>query len=177
MNTRRALSLIFIFLLLVLAVAIRSHKPEDMEKEMNSIGSEINKLNKMILENERLSRLLRDHESRLKVLAVKPKIYRLPVLIEGKDLCVTLNESDLEDLSNSLALDDLLLKHKVTKGGYRSDDPQEWKKILIRINMQAKDHLRDVELPAINKRIDDVDQEANTFAAKRDKLFDRYKAL
>jgi hypothetical protein len=168
MNTRRALSLIFIFLLLVLAVAIRSHKPEDMEKEMNSIGSEINKLNKMILENERLSRLLRDHESRLN---------RLPVLIEGKDLCVTLNESDLEDLSNSLALDDLLLKHKVTKGGYRSDDPQEWKKILIRINMQAKDHLRDVELPAINKRIDDVDQEANTFAAKRDKLFDRYKAL
>ena len=101
MNTRRALSLIFIFLLLVLAVAIRSQKPENMEKEMNSINSEINKLNKMILENERLSRLLRDHESRLIALAENRQIFRLPVLIEGKDLCVTLNDKDLMDFSNS----------------------------------------------------------------------------
>jgi hypothetical protein len=131
----------------------------------------------VILDNKKLSGMLRDHQARLQALAENPEIYRLPVLIEGKALYVTVSESELDDFSSSLALEDLLVKHKVTKGRFRSDDPSEWKKVLIRERRQARDHLRDAELPAIQKRTADVDQETCALEATRNKLLEKYKIL
>ena len=177
MNRYRVLSFAVVILFLAMPLSIRSQTREEMRKEMNEIRSEVDHLDKVILDNKKLSGMLRDHEARLLVLAGNPQIYRLPVLIEGKALYVTVSESELDDFSSSLALEDLLVKYKVTKGRFRSDDPSEWKKVLIRESRQAKDHLRVVELPAIQKRIAEVDQETCTLEAKRNKLLEKYKIL
>ena len=121
--------------------------------------------------------MLRDHQARLLALAENPRIYRLPVLIEGKALYVTVGESELDDFSSSLALEDLLVKYKVTKGRFRSDDPLEWKNVLLRESRQAKDHLRDAELPAIQKRTAEVDQQTCALEAKRNGLYEKYRIL
>jgi hypothetical protein len=173
----KVLPALLVVLLLIIPLSIRSQTLEDHRKEMNRISSEIDQLEKMIRENKKLSKMLRDHESRLQALAENPRIYRLPVLIEGKALYVTVSESELDDFSCSLALEDLLTKHKVTKGRFRSDDPPEWKKVLIQENGQAKDHLRNVELPAIHQRAVEVDQETYALEAKRNKLLEKYKML
>ena len=159
MNRYRVLSFAVGILFLAMPISIRSQTREEMRKEMNEIRSEIDHMDKVILDNKKLSGMLRDHQARLLALAENPGIYRFPVLIEGKALYVTVSESELDDFSSSLALEDLLVKYKVTKGRFRSDDPLEWKKVLIRESRQAKDHLRDAELPAIQKRIAEVDQE------------------
>ncbi len=177
MKPYRVLSFVVIILFLVVPLSMWSQTEEEMRKEMNDIRSEIIHLDRLILENKKLSGMLREHESRLLVLTENPQIYRLAVLIEGKALYVTLTDSDLEDFSNSLALDDLLMKYKVTKGSFWSDDPREWKRNLIREAMQAKDHLRDFEIPAIQKRTNEVDQDTASFEDRRDKLSARYKML
>jgi hypothetical protein len=177
MNRYRVLSFAVVILFLAMPISIRSQTREEMRKEMNEIRSEIDHLDKVILDNKKLSGMLRDHQARLLALAENPGIYRLPVLIEGKALYVTVSESELGDFSSSLALEDLLVKYKVTKGRFRSDDPSEWKKVLIRESRQAKDHLRDVELPAIQKRTAEVDQETCALEAKRNKLLEKYKIL
>jgi arsenate reductase-like glutaredoxin family protein len=177
MNRYRVLSFAVVILFLAMPISIRSQTREEVRKEMNEIRSEIDHLDKVILDNKKLSGMLRDHQARLQALAENPEIYRLPVLIEGKALYVTVSESELDDFSSSLALEDLLVKHKVTKGRFRSDDPSEWKKVLIRESRQAKDHLRDAELPAIQKRTADVDQETCALEATRNKLLEKYKIL
>jgi predicted nuclease with TOPRIM domain len=177
MNQTKVLTSVLVVLLLTMPLLIRSQTLEDVRREMNRISSEIDQLDKMIRENKKLSGMLRDHESRLQVLAENPGIYRLPVLLEGKALYVTVSESELDDFSSSLALEDLLLKHKVTKGKFRCDDPSEWKKVLIQENAQAKEHLKNVELPAIQKRTDEVAQETSALEAKRNKLLEKYKML
>jgi hypothetical protein len=175
MNRHKVLPALLVVLLLVIPLSIRSQTLEDVRKEMSRIGSEINQLDKMIRENKKLSEMLRDHESRLHAMVENPRIYRLPALIEGKALYVTVGESELDEFSSSLVLEDLLVKHKVTKGRFRSDDPSEWKKVLIQESKQAKDHLQDVELPAIQKRTAEVDQETSALEAKRNKLLEKYK--
>jgi predicted nuclease with TOPRIM domain len=177
MNRTRLLFAVLVVLLLVIPLAIRSQTLEDARKEMSSIRSGIEQLDKMIGENKKLSGMLRDHESRLQALVENPGMYRLPVLIEGKALYVTVNQSELDDFSCSLALEDLLVKHKVTKGRFRSDDTQEWKTVLLRESMQAKDHLRDVELPAIRKRNAELDQETSSLETKRRSLYEKYRNL
>jgi hypothetical protein len=166
-----------ICLLLIVPFSIPSQTVNDMTKEMSAIGGDIDRIDRMISENKATSRLLQDQEKRLRAVLEDPQLYRLPVLIEGKALYVTLNDSDLDDFSNSLVLDDLLTKYKVTKGRFRSDDPKEWKQILIREGLQAKDHLRDVEIPAIQKRIGEIDRETASLEVKRVKLSERYRAL
>lgn len=177
MNRTKVLQAFLVVLFVILPLSIRSQTLEDHRKEMNRLSSEIDQLDKMIRENKELSGKLREHESRLRVLAGNPRTYRLPVLIEGKALYVTVNESELDDFSSSLALEDLLTKHKVTKGRFRSDDPPEWKKVLIQEDGQAKEHLKNVELPAIHQRAVEVDQETCALEAKRTKLLERYKML
>jgi predicted nuclease with TOPRIM domain len=177
MNQTKVLTSVLVVLLLTMPLLIRSQTLDDVRREMNRISSEIDQLDKMIRENKKLSGMLRDHESRLQVLAENPGIYRLPVLLEGKALYVTVSESELDDFSSSLALEDLLLKHKVTKGKFRCDDPSEWKKVLIQENAQAKDHLKKIELPAIQKRTDEVAQETSALEAKRNKLLEKYNML
>jgi hypothetical protein len=177
MNRYRVLSFAVVILFLAMPISIRSQTREEMRKEMNEIRSEIDHLDKVILDNKKLSGMLRDHQARLLALAENPGIYRLPVLIEGKALYVTVSEFELDDFSNSLALEDLLVKYKVTKGRFRSDDPSEWKKVMLRESRQAKDHLRDVELPAIQKRTAEVDQETFALEAKRNRLYENYRVL
>jgi hypothetical protein len=177
MNRAKVLLSVLVVLLLVIPLAIRSQTLEDARKEMIRIGGDIDRLGEMIRANKKLSEMLKDHEIRLQALAENSERYRLPVLIEGKALYVTVNQSELDDFSSSLALEDLLVKHKVTKGRFRSDDPQEWKAVLIRESRQAKDHLRDVELPAIQKRIAEVDQETSVLEAKRNSLNEKYRSV
>ncbi len=177
MNRYRVLSFAVLILFLAMPFSIRSQTREEMRKEMNEIRSEIDHLDKVILDNKKLSGMLKDHQARLLALAENPGIYRLPVLIEGKALYVTVSESELDDFSSSLALEDLLVKYKVTKGRFRSDDPSEWKKVLIRESRQAKDHLRDAELPTIHRRIEEVDQETSALEAKRNELYEKHRVL
>lgn len=177
MNRYKIIPSVLVLLLLVNPLSIQSQTREDARKEMNSLRSEIDRLDRMIRENKKLLEMLKDHESRLLALTENSGMYRLPVLIEGKALYVTLTESDLDEFSSSLALDDLLVKHKVTKGRFRSDDPLEWKKVLTVENRLAKDHLRDVELPAIRKRTAEVDQETDALKAKRNKLSEKFRIL
>jgi len=168
---------VLVVLLLVIPLASRSQTLEDARKEMIRIGGEIDRLDELIRENKKLSEMLKDHEARLQALMENPHVYRLPVLIEGKALYVTVNQTELDDFASSLALEDLLVKHKVTKGGFRSDDPQEWKAVLIRESRQAKDHLRDIELPAIQKRNVEVGQETSALEAKRNSLYEKFRNL
>ncbi len=170
------LSLSIVGLFLIVPFAIRSQTVSDMMREKSAIQGDIEQLDRMIAENRDTLRLLKDQGARLKAISENPQLYRLPVLIEGKALYVTLNDSDLDDFSNSLALDDLLAKHKVTKGRFRSSDPQEWKKILVREGTLSKIHLRDIEIPAIEKRTGEIDQEIALLTAKRDKLNDKLRA-
>jgi hypothetical protein len=115
--------------------------------------------------------------ARFRLVADDPTAYRLPLLIEGKVVYTTVDAADLEDFSLSLALDDLLIRHKVTKGRFRSDDPVVWKRILVEESRKAREHLQLVELPAVKNRIDEQDQETRRFEAQRDKLYGRYKTL
>ncbi len=177
MNKTKAITFVLVVLLLAVPLLIRSQTLEDVRSEMNRISSEIDRLDKMIRENKKLSGMLRDQESRLQALTENSRIYRLPILVEGKALYVTVNESELDDFSSALALEDLLTKHKVTKGRFRSDAPSEWKKVLIQENLLAKDHLKSVELPEIQKRTAEVDQETSVLEARRKKLYERYMIL
>ena len=176
---RRYRILLFAVLALVIAApfTIRSQTQEALRKVMSDDRGEIEQLDRLIVENKKLFELFGDHEFRLRSLAENHRIYRLPVLIEDRALHVTLNDPALEDFSNSLALDDLLARYKVTKGRFQSDDPQEWKKILISESTQCKDRLRDVEIPAIGKRIKEVDQATASIKARRKNLQEKINAL
>ncbi|HTZ38996.1 MAG TPA: hypothetical protein VMB77_02475 [Syntrophales bacterium] len=177
MDKNRFAAILAVFLLFVMPVSGLTQTAEDMKKEMNAINSEIASLDRMIQDNNRLIRMLRGHESRLRAAADDPKIHRLPLLIEGKVVYTTVGDTELEDFSQSLALEDLLIRHKVTKGSFRSDDPAEWKRILMEESKEAREHLQLVELPAIEKRIDEQDRETRKFEARRNKLYERYKML
>jgi hypothetical protein len=177
MDCNRFAAILVVFLFFAAPAHGLSQSVEDMKKEMNSINSEIARLDRMIQDNGRLIKQLRGHETRLRAVADNPRAYRLPLLIEGKVVYTTVDDAELEDFSLSLALEDLLIRHKVTKGSFRSDDPAEWRKILMEKNRQAREHLQLVELPAIKSRIDEEDQETRRFEAQRNKLYERYKML
>ena len=177
MDSNRFAAILVVFLLFVAPASGPSQTVEDMKKEMNAINSEIAQLDRIIQDNNRLIQLLRGHETRLRAVADDPKAYRLPLLIEGKVVYTTVDDAELEDFSLSLALEDLLIRHKVTKGSFRSDDPAEWKRILMEESRQAREHLQLVELPAVKSRIDEEEQETRRFEARRSKLYERYKML
>ena len=177
MGKNRFAAVLAVFLLFITPASGPAQTAEDMKKEMNAINSEIASLDRMIQDNNRLIRMLRGHESRLRAAADDPRIHRLPLLIEGKVVYATVNDTELEDFSQSLALEDLLIRHKVTKGSFRSDDPAEWKRILMEEGKEARKHLWIVELPAIEKRIDEQDRETRKFEARRNELYERYKIL
>jgi hypothetical protein len=177
MDKYRVGAILVVFLLLAAPASGPSQTVEDMQKEMSAINSEIAPLDRMIQDNNRLIQLLRGHETRLRAVADNPKAYRLPLLIEGKVVYTTLDDAELDDFSLSLALEDLLIRHKVTKGRFRSDDPAEWKRILMEECKKAREHLLLVEIPAVKNRIDEQDQETHKLEARRNKLYERYKML
>ena len=177
MDSTRFTAILIVFLLFAAPASSPSQSVEDMKKEMNTINSEITQLDRMILDNNRLIQRLRGHETRLRTVEEDPKANRLPILIEGKVVYTTVDDAELEDFSLSLALEDLLIRHKVTKGRFRSDDPAEWKRILMEESRKAREHLELVELPAIKKRIDEQDQETRSLESRRNKLYERYILL
>jgi hypothetical protein len=177
MNRYRFAAILVVFLLFVAPASGPTQTVEDMKKEMNTINSEIAQMDRLIQDNNRLIQLLRGHETRLRAVADNPKAYRLPLLIEGKVVYTTVDDAELEDFSLSLALEDLLIRYKVTKGRFRSDDPAEWKRILMEESRKAREHLQLVELPAVKNRIDEQDQETGKLVAKRNMLFEKYKML
>jgi SMC interacting uncharacterized protein involved in chromosome segregation len=177
MDRYRVAAILVVFLLFATPTSGLSQSVEDMKKEMNTITGEIAQLDRLIQDNNRLIQLLRGHETRLRAVADNPKACRLPLLIEGKVVYTTVDDAELEDFSLSLALEDLLIRYKVTKGRFRSDDPVEWKRILMEECKKAREHLQLVELPAIKTRIDEQDQETRSLEARRNKLNERYKTL
>jgi hypothetical protein len=177
MDKNRFAAILVVFMLFAMPASGPSQTVEDMKKEMTTINGEIAQLDGWIQDNYRLIKLLRGHETRLRAVEEDPKVYRLPLLIEGKVVYTTVDDSELEDFSLSLALEDLLIRHKVTKGSFRSDEPAEWKRILMEECRKGREHLQQVELPAIKNRIDEQDQETRRLEARRDKLFERYKML
>ena len=177
MDRYRFTAILVVFLLFVAPASGPTQTVEDMKKEMNTITGEIAQLDRLIQDNNRLIQRLRSHETRLRAVADDPKTNRLPLLIEGKVVYTTVDDTELEDFSLSLALEDLLIRYKVTKGRFRSDDPAEWKRILMEESRKAREHLQLVELPAIRNRIDEQDQETRRLEARREKLFERYKML
>lgn len=177
MKTGRNYWPIFISLLLALAIFIQMLSQRDINGEIAGVSHEMDRLDQMILEDKKVSQILREHEARLNRLAENPEIYYLPAFIEGKELYMIMNDADLNNLSASLALKDLLVKYPATKGGFYSGDPQEWKKVLINSGLRAKGYVKDAEIPAIRKRIVEVDQETHKLQTERNKLFRRYEIL
>jgi hypothetical protein len=177
MDKNRFAAILVVFLVLVLPASGLSQSVEDMRKEMSTLESEIARLDKMIQDNSVLVAMLRGHGTRLRVVADDPNVYRLPLLIEGRVVYTTVDDAELEDFSLSLALEDLLIRHRVSKGSFRSDDPAEWKRILMKESRESREHLQRIELPAVKNRIDVLDQETHRLEAQRSKLYERYKML
>jgi hypothetical protein len=176
MNIKRGSSIIIIFFLVVLSASCQSQK-EVARKEMKEISGQIEKLENIILGNNKLTQKLKMHESRLKVIGLNPEIYRVPVLVEGKSIYTICDELEIEDMSNSLALEDLLEIRHSGKGAFRSDDPSVWKNYLIGHSKGASGHILNVELPTIQKRIAELQQENHELGSKKDKLLKKYMVL
>ena len=101
------------------------------------------------------------HERRLSSAAGNAQLYRLPVLVQGRSTYVTVDTAGLDEVSNSLALEELMRKHHRTlKGDFRSGDAAEWTFVLVEITQASKNHLRTTELPEIHKRMEDIRQES-----------------
>ena len=112
-----------------------------------------------IRENEDLLEKLTFHERRLVSIAGDSRLCRLPVLVQGRSMYVTVDASSLDEVSNSLALNDIMIKHRKLPGAFRSGDAAEWYFALIEICRESKNHLTTVELPAIQKRMEEIRQD------------------
>ena len=63
------------------------------------------------------------------------------------------------------------------KANLKSDDPSVWKNLLIEHSKGALDHLSNVELPAIQKRLDEIEKENIALESKKRKLLEKNKTL
>lgn len=113
----------------------------------------------VIRENEALLEKFALHERRLSSTAGNPRLYRLPVLVQGRPMYVTVDATALAEVSNSLALNDILIKHRKLPGAFRSGDAAEWNSALIEICRESKNHLTTVELPAVQQRMEEIRQD------------------
>lgn len=168
---------LLISLLLVLAVFIQMLKFQDANGKMQRVVYEIDRLDRIITEDEKALQALRENYTRLSRLADDTVNCYLPVLIEGKELHVTLTDSQLDDISASLALKDLLMKYHAGKGAFQSGDSLVWKKRLVQAGIKEKSRLRDVEIPSVQKRIAEVEEERAALQTERNKVFAEYQAL
>jgi hypothetical protein len=169
--------LTILIFLLVMLTALYLWQKENTKREMNKISSQIVHIENIVSMNKGLIQKLQTHETRLRAVTINMKIYRIPVLIEGKSVYTTMAESELEELSNSLALEDLLEKHHATKGGFRSDDPIAWKRKLVEDSRSAESHLYQDELPAIQTRIVELNKENQELESAKTKLLERQKTI
>jgi hypothetical protein len=176
MNIRRGFLIIIIFFPIVLSASCLSQKEASIE-EMKQISSQIEKLDNVMSDNIQLTQKLKMHESRLRAVKINPQIYRIPVFIEGRSIYISADGLEIDEMSYSLALEDLLEIHHSGKGKFKSDDPSVWKKLLTEQSKGASDHLINVELPAIQKRIYELDKENSALESKKRKLLEKYRML
>ena len=135
--------------------------PELLNDQMRQVEAAIS-------ENEDVLEKLAVQERRLSSVAGNLQLYRLPVLVQGKSVYVTIDTSGLNEVSNSLALEDLMIKHsRKLIGDYRSGDAAEWKSVLLEISQGSKNHLRTTELPALHKRMEETRQETTKLELRR----------
>ena len=81
---------------------------------------------------------------------------------------VTFDASGLNEVSNSLALEDLMIKHhRKLRGDFRSGNAAEWNSVLLEISQESTNHLRTTELPALHKRLEDIRQETTKLESRR----------
>jgi len=175
-NIRRGLLIIIFFFTVVLLASCNSRR-EVAIGEIKQKSSQIVKLDDVICDNIKLTQKLKINESRLRAVKINPKIYRIPILIEGRSICISADELEIDEMSSSLALEDLLEMHHPGKGKFRSDDPSVWKEILIKHSKGALDHLSNVELPAIQRRLDEIETENIALGSKKGKLLEEYRTL
>jgi hypothetical protein len=176
MNIKRGFLMIIIFFTVALLASCKSQKEAAIE-EMKQISSQIVKLDDVICDNIKLAQKLKMHESRLRAVKINPKIYRIPLLIEGRSIYTSADELEIDEMSYSLAFEDLLEMHHPGKGKFKSDDPSVWKNLLIEHSKGALDHLSNVELPTIQKRLDEIEKENIALESKKRKLLEEYKTL
>lgn len=135
------------------------------------LGRQFRQIEAAISENEGVLEKLALHERRLSSAAGNSQVYRLPVLVQGKSVYVTIDASGLDEVSNSLALEDLMIKHsRKLIGDFRSGDAAEWNSVLVEISQESKNHLRITELPAIQKRMEDIRQDTSKLELRRASL-------
>jgi hypothetical protein len=168
--------MIMIVFTVVLLASCKSQKEAAIE-EMKQISSQIVKLDDVICDNIKLTQKLKMHESRLRAVKINPKLYRMPLLIEGRTVFASADELEIDEMSYSLAFDDLLEMHHPGKGKFRSDDPSVWKNLLIEHSKGALDHLSNVELPAVQKRLDEIEKENIALESKKRKLLEKNRTL
>jgi hypothetical protein len=121
-----------------------------------------------ISENEDTLAKLAFHEDRLLSVTGDPQLYRLPILVNGRSIYVTVDESGLEEVSKSLALEEIVTKHRrKVKGNYRSGIVAEWRSVLVESSTESRNHLVTAELPAIRKRMKDIRQETANLESRR----------
>ena len=132
------------------------------------LGRQIRQAEALISENEDILGKLAFHERRLSSVAGNSQSNRLPILVQGKSVYVTIDASGLNEISNSLALEDLMIKHsRKLIGNYRSGDAAEWNSVLLEISQESNNHLRTTELLAIHKRMEDIRQETTKLELRR----------
>ena len=176
MNIKRGFLIIIILFTVVLLASCKSQK-ETAIADMKQISSKIAMLDDVIFDNIKLTQKLKLHESRLRAVKIKPKIYRIPLLIEGMSIYISADELEIDEMSYSLAFEDLLEMHHPGKGRFKSDDPSVWKEIIIKHSKGALEHLSDVELPAIQRRIDEIEKENIALESKKRKLLEQIRTL
>ncbi len=134
---------------------------------------EIRQIDAAIRDNGIVLKMLEAHASRLKAAAGDLHSYRLPVIIQGRSVYVTLTAAELDEFSRALALEDLLARHRVTKGHFQSSDDAEWKAVLVKASEGARDHLESTELPAVQNRMDEVQRETSKLESRRSTILQK----
>ena len=168
-------SLLAVVLLLALLMNSCQPKKESAHHEQEKLFSQIKYLEQIIGNNGQLIQKLKIHEARLKAMGANPTVPRMPVVIAGQAVYMTCEESVMEDLSNALALQDLLKAYHANKGGFRSDDPAIWKNYLIKQSTGGREHNLQDELSAIQKRLAALQEEIQTLESNRDILLKKHK--
>jgi len=143
----------------LLIPSVRNPSPEALTREIGQIEAAIR-------DNGILMNKLDAHANRLKSVAGDSQLYRLPVLIQGRSTYITLTAAELDEFSQALALEDLLIRHRVTKGHFQSSSVDEWKAVLAKGSDESRDHLEKTELLAVQNRMDEIQQETSKLEAR-----------
>ena len=154
-------------LILVTYVLIWSSTHPATEKLIH----QIQQVEAAIGENESVLARLAFHERRLSSDAIDSRSYRLPVLVQGRSVYISVDASEMEELANALALEDLMGNHlRNMKGHFYSGDAAAWQPVLVAISMEAKSHLTEADLPNLRKRMEEIRRTTTELEARRTSL-------